>query len=78
MSSCNILQIVNNVRHGEVKFYAKDGQTCCMYEPRIVKTKLQRATTQKSKTQIYLQSRFCDIKIIFGTTCKSNTARHAS
>ena len=39
-----------------VSLYARGGQTCSMYEPHVVKAKLQRAQHKNLKTLIHLQS----------------------
>jgi len=61
----------------QVSVYSRGGQTCSMYDPHIVKFKLQRAAIKKLKTLIYLLSTLLWHQIVLGTTCKSNTVRHA-
>jgi len=57
----------------------RGGQTCSMYEPHIVIAMLQRGRNIKIVKHDFVSNlRFCDIIYLFGTTCKTNTVRHAS
>jgi len=61
-----------------IYIYKGGGQTCSIYEPHIVKPKLQRAANIKIlKHEFICDLRFCDIIILFGTTCRSNTVRQS-
>ena len=44
------------IHHTPTKFYNRGGQTCSMYEPHIIKPKLQEPQHKNLKTRIYLQS----------------------
>jgi len=51
--------------------------TCSMYEPLNVKPKLTSRMIKIEKHEFICNLRFCNVRILFVTTCKSNTARHA-
>ena len=48
-----------------------------MYEPHNVKPKLTSRITKIEKHEFIWNLRFCNVIIVFVTTCKSNTVRHA-
>jgi len=63
----------------KVTIYYGSGQTSSMYELHIVKTQVTKSRNIKIwKHEFICNLRFCDIILLFGTTCKSNTVRHDS
>jgi len=52
--------IFQAIQNSVLILYARAGQICSVDEPRIVKLKLQRATTKVSKHKFICNLRFCD------------------
>jgi len=51
--------------------------TCSMYEPYNVKPKLTSRIIKIEKHEFICNLRFCNVIILFVTTCKCNLVQHA-
>ena len=78
MENINYCLSDNSKTKTEWKAYAEVVKpTLCM--SRISQSPSYKDPQQKNLiTRIFLHQRFCEIIILFGTTCKSNAVRHAS